>query len=433
MSNEAANTEISQVDIELADILGTATGAQTITAKNPANLFKNDSNKETFTAAELEKSIDDDKKRAEAAEAAKKAAEEKAAADKAATEKEKSKEEGSDIIDDVTAEETEEQEAAKDKTKSGRKPESKELLYEITKSRIESGELVPFDDEKPLEEYTKEDYLELYRENDKHKVEKLQEEVSRTFFDSLPEEFQHAFAYFQNGGTNVKGILSELARSVQIRDLDEKTEDGQEEIARTYLTLTNFGDATEIDEEINEWKDRGQLEKKAAQFKPKLDDIQKQNIEQKLKQQERARKAAEKAAADYADTIYNTLAPGELSGIKLDKKTQTALYNGLVQPVYQSAFTGQPINQLGYLLEQKQFGKDKDPEGVALALWALSDKEGMLAKAREKGASEKTKEVVKKLKTEQQSRISGVQADEDEDTSRGSKGNKIKRTNNIFK
>lgn len=435
MSNEE-NTNITQVDIELADLLGTATGANTISQKSNS-LFKREEST-GIDAATIEKEIADEKKaEAEKAAAEKKVAEDAAAENKdgkGANESEEDSEEAGkeDILTALTVGEN----VADDedqKNKGGRKKESKEVIVDVTKTLINDGDFVPFDDEKPLEEYTKEEHLELIRENLKHRDAKAQQEVAAAFYDALPEEFQQAFTYFQNGGKNVKGILAELSKTVEFQSLDEKTEEGQEEIIRLHLTLTNFGDAKEIQEEINDIKDRGQLDKKAAQFKPKLEEIQKKNVERELIAQEARRKQAEKASAEYMDTIYNTLSPGELAGIKLDKKVQTALYNGLVQPNYQSAFTGAPINEMGYLLEQKQFGKGKDHEAVALALWVLRDKEGFLNKVREQGGTQKAKEVAKKLKIEEQSKVATAGQDDGQDDASRNTVKKLKRTNNIFK
>ena len=68
--------------------------------------------------------------------------------------------------------------------------------------------------------------------------------------------------------------------------LDPTNEQHQAEIARQYLTATRFGTPEEIQEEIETWADSDRLEKKANQFKPKLDAMQEQIVQQKLAEQE---------------------------------------------------------------------------------------------------------------------------------------------------
>ena len=68
--------------------------------------------------------------------------------------------------------------------------------------------------------------------------------------------------------------------------LDPANEYDQAEIARQYLTATNFGTPEEIENEINDWKDMDRLEQKANQFKPKLDRMQEEIVARQLAEQE---------------------------------------------------------------------------------------------------------------------------------------------------
>jgi hypothetical protein len=447
MSNEQQNTEVSQIDIDLAEILGTATGNNVITQNNnngpKSNIFKNDPPK-TFTAADLEGETEDQKKvRLEKEEAAKKAAEE---------EKKRKEEEAAELLkknegktaEQIIAETVSEgggggEGAGGDDKNKGKKPYSKDLLKDVLGHLIEKKEFFDFApedvDNKKLEDYTKDEVLELIQLNLEKRDEKLKEQVPVEFFNALPPEFQTAFTYVSNGGTDIKGMLRVLSETVETRELDLKSEDDQEKIVYNYLKSTNFGTPEEIEVEINGWKDRNELEKKATQFKPKLDAMNARTVEQRLKDQEKRAELAKKQSAIYMDTVYKTLAPGLLGDIKLDKKTQGILYNGLVRPDYQSAFNGAPTNLLGKYLEEYQFGEKKDLSRVAEVLWLLHDREGFLNKQREMGASEKAKAVAKKLKSEESSKnaAGNQQDDNDSEGSRGTQTVKRKGPANIFK
>jgi hypothetical protein len=294
---------------------------------------------------------------------------------------------------------------------AGRPKVDKNALYEFTKKQIEAKKLIPFDDEKPLEEYTIADYEELYEANEQAKEEKLQEKIATGFFDSLPEKLKTAAAYVANGGTDLKGIFRALAEAEETAELDTSTEHGQEAIARQYLQSTNFGTAEEIQEQIDEWRDQEILEKKAGQFKPKLDALQEKYLQYKVQEQENLRRQQQEQAQEYMKNVYEILEPGELGGVKLDKKVQSMLYAGLTQPSYPS-LSGKQTNLLGHLLEKYQWVEPKH-DLVAEALWLLADPEGYKSKIREFGKKEATAQTVRTLKTEEKNKITSTGTSEE--------------------
>lgn len=294
---------------------------------------------------------------------------------------------------------------------TGRPKLDKDGLYELTKKLIEQKKLIPFDDDKPLEKYTMQDYEDLYEANEQHKAEKLQKEIPVKFFDSLPDKLKSAAAYVANGGTDLKGMFKHLAEYEETLELDPANERGQEEITRRYLQSTKFGTADEIEEQLNEWKDQGILEKKAGQFKPKLDAMQEQYIAFKVQEAENLRKQQQEHAENYMKSVYSVLEPGELNGLKLDKKVQSMLYAGLVQPNYPSV-SGKNTNLLGHLLEKYQF-VEPNHALIAEVLYHLADPEGFKAKLKEQGKTAAVTDTVRTLKTEERKKIASSQANEE--------------------
>jgi hypothetical protein len=264
---------------------------------------------------------------------------------------------------------------------------------------IEEKKFVPFDDDKPLEEYTMKDYQELIEANLAEIESKVRQETPGEFFDSLPQELQYAAKYVADGGQDLKGLFKVLSQAEETRSLDPATEPDQEQIVREYLRATNFGTAEEIQEEIDSWKDRGDLEAKALKFKPKLDAMQEKIVQGKLAQQEQMRQKQQEAAQQYMENVYNTVATADINGVKLDKKTQGLLYNGLVQPNYPS-ISGRATNLLGHLLEKYQYVEPNYPL-IAEALWLLADPDAYRSKVREQGKAESVEKTVRQLKTEQ--------------------------------
>lgn len=324
------------------------------------------------------------------------------------------------------------------KGKGGRPKTEKSGLVEFFKKRIESKEMFAFDDydesKQSLDDYlgtlSEKDMDELWKAN----VDNLKNEVAsstpKEFFESLPDELQYAAKYVMDGGQDLKGLFQALAQVEQVRDLDPTAEGDQEGIIRSYLQATNFGSPEEIDEELNTWKDLGVLEKKAKQFKPKLDQMQEQIVQNQIEEQEVRNQQQQQAAQAYMDNVFEALRAAEINGLKLDKKTQASLYTGLVQPNYPS-ISGRPTNQLGHLLEKHQFVEPNYPL-IAEALWLLSDPDAYREQLRKQGSSKAVEATVRQLKTEQARKTSTSFDDSDEPASR-STARKIPRSTNIFR
>ena len=159
------------------------------------------------------------------------------------------------------------------------------------------------------------------------------------------------------------------------------------------------------------------------------DIVNRQLAEQEYKKQQQAQQA--KA---YQDNVYNTLAVGELGGIKLDRKVQSHLYSGLVQPNYPS-ISGKPTNLLGHLLEKYQF-VEPNHGLIAEALWLLSDPDSYRNKVRDQGVKQTVEKTVRQLKTEEARKMGSSSQEEPEQrrTATASRQQRtISRPNNLFK
>ena len=293
----------------------------------------------------------------------------------------------------------------------GRPKVDKSGLAELASKMIEEGTLIPFDDEKPLEEYTTKDFRELFEANFQERENKVREDTPKEFFNSLPEELQIAAKYVADGGQDLKGLFRTLAHVEEMIQLDPTDQYDQIEIARQYLYATQFGTPEEIEAEIQDWQELDRLEQKAKQFKPKLDRMQEEIVARQLAEQEAKKEQQAKQAKAYQDNVYNTLAKGELGGLKLDKKIQSTLYSGLVQPNYPS-ISGRPTNLLGHLLEKYQFVEPRH-DLIAEALWLLSDPDGYRGKVKDQGSKAAVEKTVRQLKTEEQRKLNSSSTNTD--------------------
>jgi hypothetical protein len=322
-----------------------------------------------------------------------------------------------------------------DTPKKGRPKTEKSGLVEFLKKRIESNEMFAFDDydesKQSLDDYLsglgEKDVEELWQANVSNIKQEVASNTPAEFFESLPEELQYAAKYVADGGQDLKGLFQALAQVEQVREMSPVDEDDQETIVKYYLQATNFGTQEEIEEEISTWKDLGTLEKKAKQFKPKLDQMQEQIVQSQLAEQEYRKQQQQNAANAYQQNVFEALRPAEINGLKLDKKTQAQLYSGLVQPQYPS-ISGKPTNLLGHLLERYQFVEPNYPL-IAEALWLLSNPDEYRGNLMKQGKNEAVAQTVRQLKTEQSNKNISTYHDEDVEQ----KPRKIARQQNIFK
>ena len=398
-------TTVSEVDINLDEILGTP-GAENVMLPNTEEAKPNLFSSKPVDTSFLDRPDDGESKTSEV--------------------------EASKQLDEIVNEDIETEDDEPKNT--GRPRVTKEGVVELTNKLIEKGLLMPFDEDKAIDKYTLQDFEELIEANIQERERKIKEQTPAEFFDALPEELQYAAKYVADGGQDLKGLFRTLAAVEEVKSLDPTDEMDQENIVRSYLHATRFGSSEEIEEEIEGWRERGDLEAKANKFKPKLDAMQEQMVAQQLAQQEQRRKQQEAQAQHYMASIYDVLEPGEINGVKLDKKTQAMLYAGLVQPAYPS-ISGRQTNLLGHLLEKYQY-VEPNHGLIAEALWLLADPDGFKAKIKDSAKKETTEKHVRMLKTEQANKLaSGANNSEDIDNpAKSSKKGGIPRpTQGFFK
>lgn len=400
MSTEKETTEVSQVEVNLDELLGTP-GADNI-------MLPEEKKPSVFTDPKVDTSFLDTPDEG----------------DDNDEEKPISKTEVDNLLNEPLIGDDNDIDTPKS---TGRPKIDKSGTAELVKKLIDKGQIVPFDDDKPIDEYSIKDFEELLEANFSERENKIRQETPREFFEALPEELQAAAKYVADGGDDLRGLFRILAEVEEHRQLDPRDNNDQEYIVREYLRATNFGNDDEIEEEIEQWRDRGDLQAKALKFKPKLDKMQERVVAQKLAQQEQMKRQQQAAAQQYMHNVYETLKNGEIGGVKLDKKTQGMLYSGLIQPNYPS-ISGKPTNMLGHLLEKYQYVEPRH-DLIAEALWLLSDPDGYKARIKDQGKQAQVEKTVRQLKTEEARRtVSSPVVESEEKVQR-----RIPRNDSFFK
>jgi hypothetical protein len=310
----------------------------------------------------------------------------------------KPKDELSNILDKGIEEndddEDDEDHEASQRNKGGRKP----ALVEAMGKLVEKGAIDLFEDAPNLEDYTSDDIVELIETNLAQRINQTAQAAPMEVFKRLDPKLQDVVAYALNGGQDITNVLKTVAVTQEMTDLNVEDERDQEKIVREWLRSIDYGDENAIEDEILSLIDRGEIQKKAQQFKPKLDKKHDEILKKKLDEQEAKKERAKKASEKYAQTIYNHLNQPHLNGLQLNNKVQTMLYYGLTEKQYQDR-DGNPTNALGHLIEEYQFGENANPSVLLEALWLLADPNSYrtsVANLVEKSSTSKT---VRALKT----------------------------------
>lgn len=294
--------------------------------------------------------------------------------------------------------------------------EKEKNFNSIIEELYEEEVLFPFDDEedgKKFEIKSAKELKELIEANKKEWKRQAIEEEFEEEFKMLPSEVQLLTEYIKRGGTDVKGVLKELTVSQEIRDLDPEAQ--PKEVVKQYLSLTTELSDEEIQEQIEEWEDLGNIEKKALNFKPKLEKLREKKEQDILKEQEKFLEKQRAIATKYVNGITSSLKEKDINGIKLTREEQTEVYKVLTEQKYTSAVNGASLNFLGKFLEEIMWEKPDYKTLVELALFA-KDKEAYRNKIRESVKEEVTAEMEKRLKTTRSNLVTTTDEDGKEKT-----------------
>ena len=302
-----------------------------------------------------------------------------------------------DVLAGVTnsSEDEDEDESGESENKGGRKP----ALIETMNKLIKSGSIELFEDEQDISKYTNDDIVDLIEANIKQRVEETAKSAPLDVFKRLDPKVQDIIAFQLNGGKDVTSVLKAVAQSQEVTELSLDKEADQERIVREWLRASNVMNSEEIEDEISSIIDRGDLQKKAEIFKPKLDDKQAVIVKKKLDDQEKAKERADQAREVWSQTIFDSLNKPTLNGIPLSNKVQTMLFHGLTDNSNYQDKNGNPTNALGHFIEEHQHGENGNPSVLLEALWLMSNPMEYRQHVLSLGQKETHTETFRKLKT----------------------------------
>lgn len=316
-------------------------------------------------------------------------------------------------------EETETEGVTGEEGKTGRK----DALQAYLLDKYNKGEFtMAFNDMKEDEDITSyvkrlpaKDLQQLLDTNIARTKELSYEDVYQDVYQSLPPKLRDAIDLVNQGGTEVEAILSVIAQKEQVAMLNPAEETDAKILARTFLASRNFGNAQQIEEQITEWADNGKLEQKVSEFKPVLDQDYQQQMQAIKQQQIQINEMQRQAAEAYVYNVIEALKPGEIAGVKLDKKTINTLYQGLTQAAWPDV-NNQPTTLLYHQLDKLQYSDKPDYNHLAAITWHAIDPEGFYKAMAQKGANKEVEKVAMQIKNSQFTKqgANGVGMDQEE-------------------
>lgn len=282
---------------------------------------------------------------------------------------------------------------------------SKRGLMEFFKAKITAGELTAFDDfdetKTTLDDYLKtfkdKDFDELWKANAANKENALAESLPQQYLDSLPDQLKYAAEYIQNGGTDVQGIFRALAQVEEVKALDPVTD--ARKVVEQYLKAKGVGTPEEQKEQVEEWDDLGKLEAKAKSFKPHLDQMEEVIVKQKIQEQADFKQSQADQYQFYHDNVVAAIKGEDIGGIRIDKKTQTNIYNGLTQG-NQVDSKGKRCTEFEYMLDEIMWGKP-DYTKLAKVFMLLKDESDFEKRLSNRAVNLNVEDIVRTLKTDQ--------------------------------
>lgn len=288
-------------------------------------------------------------------------------------------------------------------------------LREIVKELVDKGKLVPFEGDKDISEYSKQELKELLEANIEEIKNSTSESVLERFIDSLPEELQALIEYHIEGGKDIYEILKVIGKDAEVFQLDPTDEKDAERIVAYYMKNKLGLSDDEIEEEIDLYKKAGKLTSKAEKFYDETKKMQKEELDKRIKEQEEIKRQIEEKLESFQKGIRKVVSSGKLSNLEVDKQKLKELEQGITQSSFDS-ITGKKTNLLGHLIEKYAF-VEPNHELLLEALWLLKNPEEYKKHLIAVGEKKATTDTIRKLKTSSERSTTG-QDDMDATTSK---------------
>lgn len=178
------------------------------------------------------------------------------------------------------------------------------------------------------EELNSTKFLEIF---EKELGKRVEDEIE-AFAGGFDDEAKAFIEFKKNGGSTVDFLKLYLNQSELPVDSVESVED-QERFMRHYLRTVEEMDSDEIDEEIDVYKERGQLEKKATKAFDKVSAEINRQKESELERQKAQKEAEDKSRMEFVGKLGTALKDNDVIGeFNITTSDKKELLDFIVKP-----------------------------------------------------------------------------------------------------
>lgn len=264
-----------------------------------------------------------------------------------------------------------------------------QFSYKAFLSHLKDQGLVEFEDKEDLT-----DDVEIVYES----VKKTIQSGIDSYKESIPDEGRMFLEYLEKGGDPKKYIES-VSVPLDIASLDLDSEADQERVLREYLKTQDYTSA-EIDETINDYKDSLLLDKQSKVAAKKLEKTFEKRTELLLKEQEAQAEYAREQYNANINMISNTIDSSDnLAGLELTKSEKDTFRKYLLVR-----------DKDGLTAYEREL--QEDPVKTSLELAYLKFKKYDFASAKKAGETQANKNLIWKLKNNEQTIKGGKSSEE---------------------
>ncbi len=294
--------------------------------------------------------------------------------------------------------------AKKTKTKPEEKDKSTTSYGEAIQALIKDTEdFLIYEGEEERTNYSKEEFVELLNANIDTKVNKYVESTLTNIVDSFSPSIQKIIKA-ELKGVKVKDIIDDIREYEEVSNIPENPSDNEKEllVKKYYKELAK--EKNKSDDWVNKTVERiidtddldSEYEDAAEHYEAKIQE----KIEKKAKEKEQERENTIKFKQYHSHVVNEILKENELFGIKLKKQDKDLIGDVLAGFVTRTSDQKEKMKLTAIIDQLINDKKDQKTSYKKLALMALAaaNPEGMIASLSNKAETIVTQAAVKQLK-----------------------------------
>lgn len=238
---------------------------------------------------------------------------------------------------------------------------------------------------------TSKDYEAILEYNFQKRVE----EGQTNLINDLSDIGRQVIEYELRGGTDTPSFIKGLQFQQEIISLDVNKPEDQETIIRQSMKLKGIS-STIIEDNIEDLKTLGKLEKRAKELKPELDAQAEKVANQKLEDQRRFQEEEKKLKGALQSRVVNVLQKGKVGSTPINKEQAQFLYSTLTNENVPITLKGKNIevSATEAIFLHHKYSKDGNLEGLMNALLVLQFPDQFNQAAQKAATTEVTRKFI---------------------------------------